>query len=55
MIDGIVAYRDDSHISDVFARHLFPQLLHEIDLLTGTTRGTLPSPHPVITQTAPHS
>jgi peptidoglycan/LPS O-acetylase OafA/YrhL len=55
IIDGFVAYRDDSHISDIFARHLFPQLLHEIDLLTGTTRAILPPPHSVITQTAPQS
>jgi hypothetical protein len=33
IIDHLVAYRDDSHISEILALHLAPQLLHEVDLL----------------------
>lgn len=55
VIDGIVAYRDDSHVSDVFARHLVPKLLHEIDLLTGTPPQISPPSHSVITQTTGQS
>ena len=33
VVDNLVAYRDDNHISEVLARHLTPLLLHEIDLL----------------------
>ena len=33
IIDNLVAYRDDNHISEILARHLTPQLLHEMDLL----------------------
>jgi hypothetical protein len=32
-VDNLVAYRDDSHISEILARHLTPLLLHEVDLL----------------------
>ena len=33
VIDNLVAYRDDNHISEALARHLAPRLLHEVDLL----------------------
>ena len=36
IIDNLVAYRDDNHISETLARHLTPQLLHEVDLLMGS-------------------
>lgn len=33
IIDNLVVYRDDDHISEIFARHLAPRLLHEMDLV----------------------
>ena len=46
VVDNLVAYRDDSHISEILARHLTPLLSHEIDLMMNSpssqTSGPLP-------------
>jgi peptidoglycan/LPS O-acetylase OafA/YrhL len=41
IVDNLVAYRDDNHISEILARHLTPQLLHEVDVLMNSPASDL--------------
>ena len=36
MVDNVVAYSDDNHLSEPLAQHLVPQLAREFDLLMGS-------------------